>query len=110
MHLADGGDIRVYTAQHLINISDWKRIYKIKVDILSINSISWNKNLVEPPIITIAEKIFDSSFMNKKDPSAGPLPQSTVNNFMPINEDIIYENLRAELKSFERKKNQNRCK
>lgn len=105
------GYIRIYTAPDLTNISEWKRIHEIRVNTLGINSISWNKNPTEPPMIAVAAKDSNTSFMNKKGITTEYIPQMNVDNVSPINEDklvLVYVlrentwNLLGELKSEEK--------
>jgi len=59
------GSIRIYEASDLMRLNSWKAPYRIEVNSLGINCISWNKNPFDPPMIVVGSKDATNSFMNK---------------------------------------------
>ena len=59
------GSVRIYEAADLMRLNSWKAPYRIEVNSLGINCISWNKNPFDPPMIVIGSKDAATSFMNR---------------------------------------------
>ena len=85
------GFLRIYEAPDLINLTQWKLTYEIQVNSLGINTISWNKNPFEPPMIIVGTKDAETSFMNKNVMRVQYLDNATQvsneNVLQPLNED-----------------------
>jgi len=59
------GSVRIYEAADLMRLNSWKAPYRIEVNTLGINCISWNKNPFDPPMIAVGSKDATNSLMNK---------------------------------------------
>ena len=50
------GYIRIYVAPDIMNLASWRLDYEFEASSWGINSISWNKNPFDPPMIVVATK------------------------------------------------------
>jgi len=56
------GIFRIYEAPDIMNIASWRMIHEENACFYGINSISWNKNPFDPPMLAIACKDINTSF------------------------------------------------
>jgi len=56
------GILRIYESPDIMNTASWRMIHEENVCFYGINSISWNKNPFDPPMIAIGCKDIHSSF------------------------------------------------
>lgn len=106
------GYLRIYECPDLINLAQWKLNFEVQVNSLGINSISWNKNPFNSPMIAIGSKDKNTSFVSgnvMRQQNLEHVSQVTFENTVaPINEDKFLSiyickdnrwNLLGELKS-----------
>ena len=56
------GFIRIYAPRDLMNLASWQFENEFEASVWGINSISWNKNPFDPPMMVIASKDKQSSY------------------------------------------------